>query len=78
MFISLFCLSLFKSCLTLMGTNQSEWFFGIKIIKILCKQKHMVNMAGNSRQTSSTKMSKCNCTNELVNDLIDIKVRQRF
>ena len=32
----------------------------------------MVNMAGNSRQTSSTKMSKCNWTNELVNDLIDL------
>ena len=46
--------------------------FGIKIIKIFCKQKHMVNMAGNSRQTSSTKMSKCNWTNELVNDLIDL------
>jgi hypothetical protein len=30
----------------------------------------MVNMAGNSRQTSSNKMSKCNWTNELVNDLI--------
>jgi hypothetical protein len=25
-----------------------------------------------SRQTSSTKMSKCNWTNELVNDLIDL------
>ena len=46
--------------------------FGIKIIKIFCKQKHMVHMAGNSRQTSSTKMSKCNWTNELVNDLIDL------
>jgi hypothetical protein len=32
----------------------------------------MVNMAGNSRQTSSTKMSKCNWTNELVNELIDL------
>jgi hypothetical protein len=32
----------------------------------------MVNMAGNSRQTSSNKMSKCNWTNELVNDLIDL------
>jgi hypothetical protein len=31
-----------------------------------------VNMAGNSRQTNSTKMSKCNWTNELVNDLIDL------
>jgi hypothetical protein len=29
----------------------------------------MVNMVENSRQTSSTKMSKCNWTNELVNDL---------
>jgi hypothetical protein len=37
--------------------------FGIKIIKIFCKQKHMVNMAGNSRQTNSTKMSKCNKEN---------------
>jgi hypothetical protein len=32
----------------------------------------MVNMVGNSRQTSSNKMSKCNWTNELVNDLIDL------
>ena len=32
----------------------------------------MVNMAGNSRQTSSNKMSKCNWTNELVNDLINL------
>jgi hypothetical protein len=32
----------------------------------------MVNMAGNSRQTSPNKMSKCNWTNELVNDLIDL------
>jgi hypothetical protein len=46
--------------------------FVIKIIKIFCKQKHMVNMAGNSRQTSSTKMSKCNWTNELVNDLTNL------
>jgi hypothetical protein len=44
--------------------------FGIKIIKILCKQKHMVNMVGNNRQTSSNKMSKFNWTNELVNDLM--------
>ena len=29
-------------------------------------------MAGNSKQTSSNKMSKCNLTNELVNDLIDL------
>ena len=29
-------------------------------------------MAGNSRQTSSTKMSKCNWTNEQVNYLIDL------
>ena len=32
----------------------------------------MVNMTGNSRQTGSNKMSKCNWTNELVNDLIDL------
>jgi hypothetical protein len=49
--------------------------FVIKIIKIFCKQKHMVNMAGNSRQTSSTKMSKCNwtrtrtCYNTLLQEL---------
>jgi hypothetical protein len=46
--------------------------FGIKIIKIFCKQKNMANMAGYNRQTSSTKMSKCNWTNELINDLIDL------
>jgi hypothetical protein len=29
--------------------------FGIKIIKILCKQKHMVNMAGNTEDIDEYK-----------------------